>query len=199
MTIRPIRSVLALLLLATACGDPTGSGRGVPEANLVFLRFADGAPAPLDTTLTFWATRGENTEVRIRMEDGEDLLRFRLRPDALRRYPDGRTFRMGDSVQISLRLSDDDRFLFRFEPSGLEFSPDEPAELEISYLQANPDLDGDGTAGDPDDDRIAESFAIWRQERAGDPWERIATARLRDLQEVRAELTGFTRYALASN
>ncbi len=31
----------------------------------------------------------------------------------------------------------------------------------------------------------------------GQDWERIGSVRLHDLDEVRAEITGFTRYALA--
>ena len=81
---------------------------------------------------------------------------------------------------------DPDLFLVRFEPSGLQFNPDEPAKLELDYDEA-------------EDDFLAREgeFGMWRQEQSGEPWERIGTAQVEELDEIQALLTGFTRYALA--
>jgi hypothetical protein len=86
--------------------------------------------------------------------------------------------------------------LFELEPSGLTFSSDEPAELKIHYNQTEGDLDDDGDV-DPDDETIERTMAIWRQESPGDPFVRIGTAVVEDLEEAEAELQSFSRYALA--
>jgi hypothetical protein len=50
---------------------------------------------------------------------------------------------------------------------------------------------------DVDDDAIESTMAIWRQESPGDPFVRVGTAVVEDLEEAEAELQGFSRYALA--
>ena len=70
----------------------------------------------------------------------------------------------------------------------------DPAELRVNYEFAHPDYNGDGEVDGDDDDF---EFGWWRQEMPGQGWEKIASARVHDLTEVRAEIDGFTRYALA--
>lgn len=62
---------------------------------------------------------------------------------------------------ITIRLVDPSRFMFEFEPAGLKFDPERPAELEVSYARADPDFDDDGV----EDDKL--EFDFWRQEREG--------------------------------
>ena len=50
---------------------------------------------------------------------------------------------------------------------------------------------------DSEDDSLETTLAIWRQEQPGDPFVRLASVLSADLDEVEAELTGFSRYALA--
>ena len=50
---------------------------------------------------------------------------------------------------------------------------------------------------DGEDDDIENTMAIWRQETPSDPFVRVGTAVVKDLKEAEAELTGFSRYALA--
>ncbi len=78
------------------------------------------------------------------------------------------------------------------EPSGLTFSPLEPAELEIRYVNADDDYDDDGDS----DPELEDDIDLWRQENPGDDWER--TGDLKDLEtdRIRAFLTGFSRYGL---
>ena len=170
--------------------------RQVPENRLIFIRQAENAPALAAREATFWAKAGENAEVRIRYVNGDNALEFKIPGNGLLRRPDGTAFQRGDSVQITIRLLDPSRFNFEFQPAGLRFDPDHPAELRMRYQYANPDLNGDGRV-DSADDRFR--FGIWRQEADGRPWEPIGTARDATLREVRAELRGFNKYAMAGN
>lgn len=176
----------------------------VPESHLTFLRFAESAPPLADSVVSFWAVRGEDRGVEMRLapagdgEQGEDFLQFEVPGDALLKHPNGRAFVSGDSVLITIRVVDATRFLFHFEPSGLQFDPKNPAELEVSYEYADRDFDQDGDQ-DADDRRVEREFGFWHQRRLGGLWAKMATIRIEDLEEVEAEITGFSRYALASN
>jgi len=197
---KPNRRILLAFVLALAgCGGDGGVDtppRQVPENRLIFIRQAENAPALAAREATFWAKAGENAEVRIRYVNGDNALEFKIPGNGLLRRPDGTAFQRGDSVQITIRLLDPSRFNFEFQPAGLRFDPDHPAELRMRYQYANPDLNGDGRV-DSADDRFR--FGIWRQEADGRPWESIGTARDATLREVRAELRGFTKYAMAGN
>ncbi len=172
------------------------------EAGAELLRLAQNAPALERTEVSFWAIRGRGTEVEIRLapgggdDDGEEFLEFEIPEDALLAYPDGRRFARGDSVRITIRVVDPTRFVFEFQPAGLKFDPRHPAELEVSYEWADPDYDGDGDR-DSDDAEIEREFGFWRQERAGQPWFRVGTVRVEEMDEAEAKITGFSKYALA--
>jgi hypothetical protein len=194
----PVPVLLAASLLFAGCrgiADPNG---GVDEDALAFIRAAADAP-PLEThEVSFWAVRGEErrAEIRYLYPDGRTArcLRFRVRPDALHRHPDGTFVRMGDSVLITVRVLDPAQFRFAFAPAGLRFDPRNPAELEVSYRYADRDFNGDGVVDERDD---AFDFGFWRQEAPGQPWRWIRSLRFDDLEDVTAEVTGFTAYALA--
>lgn len=80
------------------------------------------------------------------------------------------------------------RFLFQFEPSGLQSDPDSPAELEVSYEYADCDFDQDGDEDEDEDDRMVErGFDFWHQRRLGGLWAKVATIRIEDLEEVEAD------------
>lgn len=192
-----INRYLLLLALAglSACQDPSGRGDGpVREDELTFIQAAANAPPPETTDTAFWAVKGRDTELRIRYTTGREFLRFRVRDDALATRPDGSRIREGDSVQIRVRMVSTGVFNFEFSPAGLRFDPSEPAELRVSYEYADPDYDDDGDVDDRDDDF---EFGWWRQETPGALWERVGSVRVHDLTEVRADVRGFTRYALA--
>lgn len=194
-----IGRVFALALVAAfglvACDDDGVTGSDDPdtrpESQLEFVLVDPDAP-PLETTDTsFWAVRGEERELEIRFQGsggsgtGSRFLRFEVDDESLLRRPDGTTFAPGDSIEIRVQVASD-RYFADFEPSGLVFNPDDPAELEIRYELA-------------DDDFLEreQEFDLWRQERPGDPWQRIGSLQLEDIDEIEAELLGFTRFALA--
>lgn len=167
---------------------------GVSSAALDFVRLAADAPPLVTRDTSLWAVRGDGRELAIRFrgendedeDEGEEFLEFRIPGDALLRYPDGRPFEPGDSVRIRVRIPEDGRFQFDFEPSGLRFDPEHPAELRVRYGRAQ----GEDLARE-------DSVFLWRREREVDPWVRIATVRVKDLDEIRAEITGFTAFSLA--
>ncbi len=204
----PLRRLLVLpLALTLACSDSGGPGDDddnvKPPSELTILRLSENSPPLLNPVASFWAVRGENREVEIRFVDdenptqpGEEYLELEVDAEALLAYPDGTFFVDGDSVFITVRVVDPDRLLFEFEPAGLTFSPDRPAELKIHYDHADDDLDDDGDVDGADDD-LELTIAIWRQENEGDPFERLGSLLIDDLEEIDAELEGFSRYALA--
>jgi hypothetical protein len=185
-------ALLALLPAAlAACEDPAGN-RGVPGEDLVFLRPAAGAPPLAVNQISFLAVAGQDYDIRIDYTNGDECLRFRLDDDALTRRPNGTPMNEGDTITITIRVVDNGYFNFEFQPAGLDFA--EPAELRVNYQFAHPDFNGDGEVDDDDEDF---DFGWWRQEMPGQRWEKIASARVHDVTEVRAEIDGFTRYALA--
>jgi hypothetical protein len=191
-------ALLAGLLMLPGCRGITDSNGGVPEDQLVFIRAAAGAP-PLEThQVQFWAVKGEDrrAEIRYLFPNGATAkcLRFRVRPDALARRPDGTAFRMGDSILITIQVEDPAQFRFRFAPEGLRFNAREPAELEVSYRYADRDFNGDGVVDERDEQF---EFGFWMQEASGLPWHRVDSRRLTDLEDVDADVTSFTGYALA--
>ncbi len=197
---------IALLLVAMGCGEDSTEpvDEGVPEEQLRFLRFpADLAtPATMDTS--FWAVRGEDRRLVLRYEpepgqdpaDAEEFLEFRVREKSLHRRPDGSLFQDGDSVRIRVTVDPDGRFLFRFEPSGLDFSATDPAELEIEYVRLGGDLDDDGDV-DLEDVEFEQRMRLWKQEAPGEPWFPVGTIKIEELDEIRGEVTSFTGFAIA--
>lgn len=204
----PLRRLMILpLALTLACNDSGGPDDDdddvKPPSELTILRLSESSPPLFNPVASFWAVRGENRDVEISFVDdenpsqpGEEYLELEVDAEALLAYPDGTFFVEGDSVLITVRVVDPDRLLFEFEPAGLTFSPNRPAELKIHYDHADDDLDEDGDV-DGDDEDLELTIAIWRQENPGDPFERLGSLLIDDLEEIDAELEGFSRYALA--
>lgn len=185
--------LLALPAALAACENPNGGDGGPrPGEELVFLRPAVNAPYLTTYDTSFVAVAGRDHDVRLRYDNGDECLRFRLDDDALTRRPNGTPMREGDTITIRIRVVDTGYFNFEFQPAGLRFA--EPAELRVNYAYAHPDFNGDGEVDDDDEDF---EFGWWRQEMPGQEWEPIGSVRVHDLDEIRAEIGGFTRYALA--
>ncbi|HSJ63474.1 MAG TPA: hypothetical protein VK922_06140 [Gemmatimonadaceae bacterium] len=194
--------LLAAALLA-ACDDSTGTQvvqRN--ETDLAFLRTADDAPPLASIVASFWAVRGEERELRLSYRsrpgrtDSTEFLRLRIGDASLVTLPSGLPIALGDSLLITVTVIDPARMIVELQPAGLLFARGEPAELEMRYREADPDYDDDGDV-DEDDARIEQRLGIWRQEAVGQPWVRISTDVRVDSDDVKADLTGFTRYAIA--
>jgi hypothetical protein len=194
-------TVAAAASLLVSCNDGTSPPEEIRATEeLTFLRPAPNAPALADTTVRFIARRGRDSEVRIRYavapDQFEEFVRFRVRDDALLAYPDGRPFRDGDEIEITVRVVDFARLIVEFQPSGLRFNPQRPAELTFKYNHTDQDRDADGDV-DSRDAEIETLLAVWRQESPGQPWVKQVSKVEISIDEIEADITGFTGYALA--
>lgn len=194
-------AVAALVLAACSDGSGPDDGGVKPPTELSILRLPAGSPPIWNPVDSFWARKGEDRELRIYFEapgggPGEEYLRFQVDSPSLRAYPDGTPIQVGDSVLITIRVVDPQEIQFEFEPAGLTFDPDDPAELKIEYAETEGDLDDDGDV-DSDDDAIEQVIAIWRQEQVGADYVRLGSLTFEELDEIEAEILGFTRYAIA--
>jgi hypothetical protein len=195
-------------LLVVACSDSNGGDPGPndpgaqrPPADLTILSLADTAPPLYQASVTFWAVRGQDREGRIYFANaeggpGEEYMRLRVESGSLLARPDGTPIAVGDSVQITLTALDPSRTLFELAPEGLKFNASLPAELKIRYGECGDDLNRDGRV-DMNDREIEQEIGIWRQATVNDPFVRLGTAKVEELREVEAELTSFSRYAIA--
>ena len=198
------RALLLLLLsIALACSsDSAGPGDTRTTSELNFLRPAATAPALAQSSVTFTATRGQNSEATIYyalrpgQSEQEKFLEFKIPNDGLAQRPDGTPITDGQSVQITITVIDPAKLIVEFQPSGLRFSPDKPAELRIHFGETDDDLDADGDVDLADAAHEAQ-LSLWRQETAGQPWVKLGSLVLHDLEEVRADLSGFTNYVVA--
>jgi hypothetical protein len=201
----PVLRILLLALsagVAASCSDssaPPDDSR--PPADLSVVHVAASSTPLFNPTVSFYAKRGEDREARIYFQDetggqGEEYVRLRVNANSLLATPDGLPIPPGDSVLITMSVVDPTEMLFDMQPTGLTFSPLEPAELKIHYDHANGDINDDGTS-DSRDSTIEQTLAIWRQENPGDPFVRLTSVLTIETDEADAELTGFSRYALA--
>lgn len=199
---RALALLVALGMLGCGGDDPAGPGGGNggntrPPSGLLILVPDAGAPALTTLDTTFIATKGIRSEIRIRYEpvppedSGERFLELRIEAESLLRFPGGALIEDGNTVAIRITI-DPTTLSVTLSPSGLQFDPLVPAELELRYLNADPDFDGDGD----DDPDLIDDIDLWRQETPGDPWERVGTLKDVSLERVRANLTEFSRYAL---
>ncbi len=175
--------VAAACAVALACSD--GTGPGVLTTQLTFVEQSASAPPLAATQVSFWVKRGESQKGELFYETGDRFLEFRVNSGSLVRRPDGTTFAPGDSILITVTV-DPLRFIAKFQPEGLEFHSDDPAELEVRYDKA------DSSFLDRERD-----IRAWRQERAGEPWRLVPSLQFEDLDELEIDVRGFTRYALA--
>ncbi len=195
-------AVAVVMAGATGCSDSTTPGdNSRPPDDLNFARLASTSPPLFNPDTSFYAKKGEDREVRISFQnslggEGEEFLRLRVRDESLLSRPDGSPFATGDSVLITVRVVDATNILFEAEPSGLTFNPSRPAELKIHYSHADHDFNEDG-AVDASDNQIKSQLAIWRQEASTDPFIRLGSVNVEGLEEINADILGFSRFAIA--
>lgn len=196
--------LLVLAAVAAGCSDAGGPDTGgvKPPGELTIIRLPAGSPPIWNPVDSFYARKGTDREIRIYFTNSDgtgpdhEYLRFRVDAPSLLARPDGTLFQVGDSILITVRVTDPELIQFEFEPAGLTFSPSAPAELKIEYGETEGDLDDDGDV-DADDDTIEQVMAIWRQEQPGQSYVKIGSVKFEELEEIEADILGFTRYAIA--
>lgn len=193
------RIILSLAVLCVAaCDDTTGPSNegGRADGDMVFARLA--ASSELETTQTsFWAVKGQSRTLVMRYASGGPALEFEVGPDALLARPNGTPFLPGDSIRITVQADAQGRLSFDFQPSGLTFSPLQPALLRIDYSGYDPDVNGDGTV-DAVDAALELNFGIWRRDSPGSLWLPVPSLRLLGQPVIEGRVTHFTGFALAS-
>lgn len=179
--------------------------RGARDAAPVdphFLRL--GATAPFYATLSgsFYAKRTEDRGVTIYFhatpgaKDSTKFLDFQVPAGALATAPDGTPYTDADSVLINVTVTDPQRMIVTFEPSGLKFSQSTPAQMTLSFLRADDDVNGDGLI-DSADASLKTQLHIWGQETPGGVWTRMPSALFLDVEELVVGIPGFSGYAAA--
>ena len=189
--------IIALAALAACGGDSTGPNPTTkPTSDLHFLRLSATAPQLQSTVVSFYAVRGQDREVRVRFQNGEDYLRFRVFANSLSQRPDGTAIANGDSILITITITDPTKLQADFQPAGLRFSSANPARLQFEFGEADKDLNGDGVVN-ATDAAIIPQISTWRQEVAGGEWLKVSSLVEIEINEVQADILGFTGYALA--
>lgn len=189
--------LLAALLTAGCGGDTTGPTTIEKQTtDLHFLRLSATAPPLAANVVSFYAKKGEDREVRVRFSNGEDFLRFRVFASSLMQRPDGSAYATGDWVLITITINDPKTLNADFQPAGLKFSPQAPARLQYEFGECDGDLNGDGVVN-ATDVAILPTISTWRQETANGVWLKVSSTVEADINEVEADIFGFTGYALA--
>jgi hypothetical protein len=179
-------------VLAAGCSDSTAPAGGRPPSELTFLQLKVTAPPLLANSVTFAACKGQQAEGQLFYDDGtgqqgEEFARLKLDNASLLAHPDGTPFASGECVNITMSKDPNSSdVMVQLEPTGLRFDPSHPAELRLDY--------GDAEGVDA---VVLGKVGVWRQEHDGDPFVLIGSAIQTSLLKVRANLTGFSRYALA--
>src|SRR5213080_5031681 len=185
--------ILVTLALAAACSNSSGPS-GPPPRATVNVVLQDSTYKPLlSDTASFYAKVGEGRRVRLvyqgstPTDSGAEFLRFEVPNDGLYRKPDGTAFAAGDSIQITVTVVDTKQFRFDFQPSGLQFNPNDPARLKVEYHYADPDFNGDGSV-DSGDAAIEGLLSLWRRELPDSLWSKMAAVKSVELEEFDADV-----------
>ena len=192
-----LASLLGAALMVACGGDSTAPNTVVkPASDLHFLQLSASAPALQATTVSFYAKKGEDREARVQFQNGADYLRFRVFGNSLLQRPDGSEFVQGDSILITITVTDPKKLQADFQPAGLKFSPSAPARLQFEFGECDGDINGDGVV-DATDTALLPLISTWRQETTDAPWIKVTSTVEANISEVQAFITGFTGYALA--
>jgi len=189
------------IVAVAACGDNTGPG-GVPDAQLNVILQDSLSPPLFAVRDSFWAKVEDGREMKLYYQgatpsdSGEEFLRIEVPGDGLYRKPDGTPFQVGDSILITVTVVDPARFLFAFEPSGLQFNPEHPARLRVRYLNSEKDFNEDGVE-DSSDVRIEGELDMWHRSSPGALWFRLGSVKFEDLDEIDANIRTFSQFAVA--
>lgn len=200
----PARALLAVALAAgLSCTDSTAPDPTAERAatDLRLLAAPAGTPPLATTQVSFYAVQGRAVSAdiwyrpRAGQADSAKYLEFRMGASSLAQRPDGSAVAPGDSVLITLTVTDQTHFIIDFQPSGLKFSATDQPTLKISFAACGQDLNYDGVV-DATDAAMLASLSFWRQEGPFQPWFKLSSTVTATTEEVTASLTGFTGYAL---
>jgi hypothetical protein len=193
----------ATFAAAASCTDSTAPDADTERAatDLRLLAAPHTAPPLAATQATFYAVKGKSSGVDIwyrpaaGRSDSSKFLEFRVGSNSLDRRPDGTAIANGDSVLITVTVTDPTHFIIEFQPSGLKFSDADQPKLKISFAACGDDLNYDGKVDDTDATMLS-SLALWRQEGPFQPWFKLTSSVSVSVKEINAQLGGFTGYAI---
>jgi hypothetical protein len=196
------RTAAAAFILFAGCRDSTAPDPVTRAAtDLRLLTVPSSAPSLAETEVSFYAVNGKTGGADIWYHaapgrtDSLKFLEFRVGTASLDKRPDGSTIAIGDSVLITLTVTDPTHFRLDFQPSGLTFSASDQPTLKLSFAACGADLNYDGKV-DAADQAIMDALSFWRQEAPFQPWFKLGSIVKQDVREVDAQLLGFTGYAL---
>jgi hypothetical protein len=193
----------AVALSVLSCTDSTspGSSDTRDPTDLRLLTAPYGTPLLAKTQVSFYAVQGKAGGVDVWYHakpgalDSLKFLEFRLGASSLATRPDGSAIAAGDSVLITLTVTDQTHFIIDFQPSGLKFSASDQPTLKLSFAACGEDLNYDGVV-DSYDQTIMANLSFWRQESPFQPWAKVSSTVQQNIKQVSAQLGGFTGYAL---
>jgi hypothetical protein len=130
IAMRSVPAVRILLLAAWAgaaasCSDSSSPPDDEkPPSELSVVHVAPSSTPLFNTTVSFYAKRGENSEGSLSFQDtgggeGEEYVRLRIDANSLLARPDNTPILPGDSVLITLSVVDPTEMLFDLQPTGL--------------------------------------------------------------------------------
>jgi len=195
-------ATLAAALSCTSATATAPDGESERAATDLRLLAAPYGTPPLATIQTsFYAVKGRSggTDIwyrpRAGATDSTRFLEFRVGAASLDRRPDGTVIAAGDSVLITLTVTDPTHFIIDFQPSGLTFAAGDQPTLKISFAACGDDLNYDGKV-DAADAAMMSSLSVWRQESPFQPWFKVPSTVTTTVKDVDSRLSGFTGYAL---
>lgn len=194
--------IVPALILATlgSCSDASGPDDDLPPG-LNVVRLRDDAPPLESSVVSFFAVRGQARSGSVYFTNAQgvrtrEYIRLEIPSGALVSRPDGSAIAAGDSLRITITVTDPRRIRFRLEPEGLTFAGGSPARLVTSYAEANFDFNADGRV-DAADLLIETQLANFRQARTGEPFLRLVSIINLQLDGISSDLPGFSQYAVA--
>jgi hypothetical protein len=207
-------AALALAWFAAGCADATGPHPAVMQAPLAQITSESGSltdvhildQAPTAPTLqtyqvSFWARHDRESTVAVDYRPvagqsvGQPFLRFRIPKFGLKYGPDGRRLWGTDSVLITLTI-DSLKLSVDFQPSGVVFSDVLSAGLVMWYVNANPDLNGDGVVNSTDQ-MLEQQLALSEEPTKVSGWFKTATRNDTTQKFVATDVYHFSQYAVA--
>lgn len=204
MTYSRFRSAL-LGAVALCAGLSCGEGITAPDTrdagDTRFLHVQHGFPPLVTTQVSFWAIKGKSRSVELWFHaspgarDSVKLLDLRLGAGSLDRRPDGTAIATGDSVLVSLTVTDPYHLVVEYQPSGLKFSSSDQPALRLYWAACGDDLNYDGVV-DGADVAMQALLAVWRQEGPTLPWVKQPSTISPVNKVVETPLAGFSGYAI---